>query len=112
MSVSYTHLDVYKRQELPLDALKIDRRFISRIAGNPDETTKVSTIIEMGQNLNLRVIAEGVETTKDLEFLWTHHCDEAMGYYFGQPVPSGQFGEMFRAPTFLGASNSSEEVAI
>ena len=99
-------------RELPLDALKIDRRFISRIAGNPDETTKVSTIIEMGQNLNLRVIAEGVETTKDLEFLWTHHCDEAMGYYFGQPVPSGQFGEMFRAPTFLGASNSSEEVAI
>jgi diguanylate cyclase (GGDEF)-like protein/PAS domain S-box-containing protein len=89
-------------RELPLDALKIDRRFISRIAGNPDETTKVSTIIEMGQDLNLRVIAEGVETIKDLEFLWAHDCDEAFGYYFGQPVPSSQFGETFPSAEVLG----------
>jgi diguanylate cyclase len=93
-------------QELPLHAVKIDRTLIGRVTGNPDETTKVSAMIEMGQNLNLRVIAEGVETSDDLEFLWAHNCDEAVGYYFGQPVPAEQFGENFRPQQFLNAKNS------
>ena len=98
-------------QELPLDALKIDRTLISGVTGNADETTKVTAMIEIGQNLNLRVIAAGVETSDDLQFLWAHNCDEAVGYYFGQPVPAEQFGENFRPQTFLTARNSFRDTA-
>ena len=98
--------DLTKLQGLPLDALKIDRTLIGRVARDPDETARVSGMIEMGQNLNLRVIAEGVETSEDLQFLWAHNCDEAVGYYFGQPVPAEQFGEKFRPREFLIAKKS------
>ncbi len=81
--------------KLPLDGLKIDRAVIGRIAGNPNETAKVSAIITMGKDLKLRVIAEGVETADDLRFLRAHHCDEAVGYYLGFPVPAEQFGKPF-----------------
>ena len=97
---SYTSLGNLKK--LPLDALKIDRSFVSKITGSPDQAAaKVSSMIEMGQDLNLRVIAEGVESIEGLEFLWAHNCDEAVGYYFGQPVPAEQFGENFQPQCVL-----------
>ena len=103
---SYTSLGNLKK--LPLDALKIDRSFVSKITGSPDQATaKVSSMIDMGQDLNLRVIAEGVESIEGLEFLWAHNCDEAVGYYFGQPVPAEQFGENFQPQCFLRARKSS-----
>ena len=98
-------------QELPLDALKIDRTLISGVTHNADETTKVTAMIEIGQNLNLRVIAAGVETSDDLQFLWAHNCDEAVGYYFGEPVPAEQFGENFRPQGLLTARNSFRDTA-
>jgi len=84
-------------QQFPLDALKIDRSFIRRITANPDETSIVSAIIRMGQSLNLRVIAEGVETAEDLAFLRANGCDEAQGYYFSRPVPPEQFAALLGA---------------
>jgi diguanylate cyclase (GGDEF)-like protein len=84
-------------QQLPLDALKIDQSFIRRITTNPDETTIVGAIISMGRSLNLRVLAEGVETANDLGFLRAHDCDEAQGYYFSPPLPPTQFAQMLRA---------------
>ena len=51
----------------------------------------MTAIIRMGQSLNLRVIAEGVETQAELEFLQSQHCDEGQGYYFSRPVPAQQF---------------------
>ena len=103
---SYTSLGNLKK--LPLDALKIDRSFVSKITGSPDQAAaKVSSMIEMGKDLNLRVIAEGVESFEGLEFLWAHNCDEAVGYYFGQPVPAEQLGEHFQPQRFLRARNSS-----
>ena len=102
---SYTSLGNLKK--LPLDALKIDRSFVSRITRNPDQATaKVSSMIDMGQDLNLRVVAEGVESVEGLEFLWVHNCDEAVGYYFGPPVPAERFGENFRPQRFLRTRNS------
>jgi diguanylate cyclase (GGDEF)-like protein/PAS domain S-box-containing protein len=98
-------------QRLPLDSLKIDRTLISRVTGDRDETTKVSAMIEMGKDLKLRVIAEGVETSENLEYLWAHNCDEAVGYYFGQPVPAEQFGDEFRPQEFLTARNSFRDSA-
>jgi EAL domain-containing protein (putative c-di-GMP-specific phosphodiesterase class I) len=82
-------------QKLPLDALKIDQSFVRRINTNAGETTIVSAIINMGRSLNLRVIAEGVETVGDLAFLKAHHCDEAQGFYFSKPVPADQFASFF-----------------
>ena len=81
-------------QQFPLDALKIDQSFIRRITTNPNGTTLVSAIIRMGQSLNLRVVAEGVETAADLAFLKAQQCDEAQGYYFSRPVPPGQFAKL------------------
>jgi diguanylate cyclase (GGDEF)-like protein/PAS domain S-box-containing protein len=87
-------------QQLPLDALKIDQSFVRRITTNPDETTIVGAIISMGRSLNLRVLAEGVETARDLGFLRAHDCDEAQGYYFSPPLPPAQFAKMLRANVF------------
>jgi EAL domain-containing protein (putative c-di-GMP-specific phosphodiesterase class I) len=56
----------------------------------------VTAVISMARSLKLRVVAEGVETLKELEFLQAHHCDEAQGYYFGRPVPAAQFAKLLQ----------------
>jgi EAL domain-containing protein (putative c-di-GMP-specific phosphodiesterase class I) len=77
-------------QTFSIDALKIDQSFVRRITNAPAETTIVTAVISMARSLKLRVVAEGVETLKELEFLQAHQCDEAQGYYFSRPVPSEQ----------------------
>jgi diguanylate cyclase (GGDEF)-like protein/PAS domain S-box-containing protein len=86
-------------RKFPLDALKIDQSFVRQITTNPDDTTIVSAIISMGRSLNLRVVAEGVETEEELAFLQAHHCDEAQGYYFSRPVPAQQFAKLLGTQT-------------
>jgi diguanylate cyclase (GGDEF)-like protein/PAS domain S-box-containing protein len=81
-------------QKFSIDALKIDQSFVRRITTAPAETTIVTAVISMARSLKLRVVAEGVETLKELEFLQAHQCDEAQGYYFGRPVPSEQFAKL------------------
>jgi EAL domain-containing protein (putative c-di-GMP-specific phosphodiesterase class I) len=54
----------------------------------------------MGRSLNLRVIAEGVQTREELIFLQEHHCDEAQGFYFSEPVPPAQFVRLFEDDAF------------
>jgi len=83
-------------RELSLDAIKIDGTFVRRITTDPYENNKVSAMINMGQSLDLRVIAEGVETAGNLEFLWEHGCDQAQGYFFGQPAPAEQMESRFK----------------
>jgi diguanylate cyclase (GGDEF)-like protein/PAS domain S-box-containing protein len=86
-------------RKFPLDALKIDQSFVRQITTNPNDTTIVSAIISMGRSLNLRVVAEGVETEEELAFLQAHHCDEAQGYYFSRPVPAQQFAKLLGTQT-------------
>jgi diguanylate cyclase (GGDEF)-like protein/PAS domain S-box-containing protein len=81
-------------RKFPIDALKIDQSFVRQISTAPDETTIVTAIISMGRSLNLRVVAEGVETQEELAFLQAHQCDEAQGYYFGRPVHPEQFAKL------------------
>ena len=88
--------NVSSLQKFPLDALKIDRSFVRKITTVPDGTTIVRSIIGVGQSLNLRIIAQGVETADDLEFLWEHDCDEAQGNFFSRPVPSEQFASLMQ----------------
>jgi EAL domain-containing protein (putative c-di-GMP-specific phosphodiesterase class I) len=75
----------YLRQ-LHLNKLKIDRSFIRDVAVNPEDATIASAIISMAKSLKLKVIAEGVETEAQMEFLRSHQCDEIQGYYFSKPL--------------------------
>ncbi len=81
----YSSLAYLKR--FPLDALKIDRAFIRDVTTDADDATIALTIINLARSLQLKVVAEGVETQEQLEFLCEHGCDEIQGYYFSKPLP-------------------------
>jgi diguanylate cyclase (GGDEF)-like protein/PAS domain S-box-containing protein len=85
-----------KMQELPVNAIKIDRSFVRQITTVPGGTAAVEAFIGMARSLDLRVIAQGVETAEDLEFLWEHDCDEAQGNFFSRPVPPDQLTKLLR----------------
>jgi len=83
-------------RKFPVDALKIDQSFVRQISKSNDDATIVTAVIAMARSLKLRVIAEGVETLKELEFLRARHCDEAQGYYFSRPVSAAQYAMLLR----------------
>lgn len=78
-SLSYLH-------RFPFDVLKIDRSFVIEIVDNPDALRLVQTIIELGQDLGLELVAEGVETAEQAKILQALGCDIGQGYYFSRPV--------------------------
>lgn len=78
-------------QRLPLIQLKIDKSFVEDIFSNENNQRIVETIISMALGLKLEVIAEGVETEEQLEFLATHGCQKYQGYLFGKPMPADKF---------------------
>ena len=84
----YSSLAYLKR--FPLHTLKIDRTFIQDIVHNSDDREITKAIIAMGQNLNLKVLAEGVETEGQLEILRDSGCDYIQGYYFSRPMPASE----------------------
>jgi diguanylate cyclase (GGDEF)-like protein len=88
----YSSLSYLK--QLPLKALKIDRSFVRDVPADPDDVAITRAIIAMAHNLKLEVIAEGVETAPQLEFLLEHHCDQYQGYFFSPPVPADRFADL------------------
>ena len=74
-------------RQLPLDAVKIDLSFVREIEDHPEAREIVRTIIAMGHNLGMRVVAEGVENENQRDFLAEHGCDEIQGYLFSPPLP-------------------------
>jgi diguanylate cyclase (GGDEF)-like protein/PAS domain S-box-containing protein len=86
-SLSYLH-------QFPLDVLKIDQSFVQRITDNPDDSTLVTAIIAMAKGLKYSVVAEGVETQEQMNFLKERGCDEGQGYLFSRPLPSAEFRTM------------------
>ena len=85
----YSSLSCLK--SLPVNMLKIDRSFIRDVTKDKNDDAIVDTIIVMAKHLGMKVIAEGVETTEQVEFLRAHHCAFFQGYYFSKPLPVEEF---------------------
>jgi len=88
----YSSLSYLKR--FPIDTVKIDRSFVRDIASDSDDASIVSAVIGMGTNMRMRVVAEGVETREQLEFLRERSCPQAQGYYFSRPVAASECGRL------------------
>jgi diguanylate cyclase (GGDEF)-like protein/PAS domain S-box-containing protein len=82
--------------QFPIDTLKIDRSFVHKMLLNPNGASIVSAVIDMGKNLNQRVIAEGVETEEQLRFLRARRCNEGQGNYFSHPLGAEDFAKFVR----------------
>lgn len=91
----YSSLSYLKR--LPIDTIKIDKSFIRDIKTDPDDATIISAIIKMSHGLKLKVIAEGVETQEQLDFLTLEGCDQYQGYLISEPVSADKFAALMRA---------------
>jgi diguanylate cyclase (GGDEF)-like protein len=88
----YSSLAYVKR--FPIDVLKIDRSFVIDIITNPANAAITTAIIEMAHSLDVRVVAEGVETVEQLDFLRERGCDEIQGYYFAPPLPASEISKL------------------
>ena len=95
----YSSLNYLK--QFPIDVLKIDRTFVDGLPEGEQDAQIARAIIAMAHSLNLAVIAEGVETHEQLEFLREHGCDEVQGYLFGRPMPANQFEAQFSNETLF-----------
>gem|GEM_PF-746132 len=90
----YSSLSYLKR--FPIDKLKIDKSFVSDIPADSDDMAITAAVIDMGHNLNLTVVAEGVETREQLEFLKGRRCQEMQGFLFSRPVPADEMAELLK----------------
>ncbi len=95
----YSSLNYLK--QFPIDVLKIDRTFVDGLPSGEQDAQIARAIIAMAHSLNLAVIAEGVETHEQLEFLREHGCDEVQGYLFGRPMPANRFEAQFSNDTLF-----------
>ena len=92
----YSSLSYLK--QLPIDRVKIDKSFVRDIHTDPDDAAIVAAIIAMGHVLKLSVVAEGVESESQLNFLRLQSCDEAQGYYIARPTTADEVGRMLGSP--------------
>ena len=80
--------------QFPLDVLKIDQSFVRDVVGNADVACVVTAIVSLAHGLGLTVVAEGVESTEQLEFLRGLDCEEIQGYFYSRPLPAGDFEKL------------------
>jgi len=90
----YSSLAQLKR--FPIDTLKVDRSFIRELPSDSEDKAIAEAIIAMGKTLSLTVVAEGVETREQQEFLRERACDQMQGFFFSKPVPAADFAELLR----------------
>lgn len=88
-------------KQMPVNKLKIDQSFIRDIETDEGDAAIIRSIISLGHRLNLRVIAEGVETQEQLDFLRIRGCDEIQGYFYSRPLLAEDFMRFVKAPPRL-----------
>lgn len=93
--IGYSSLSYLK--DLPMNKLKIDQSFTRGLPHDSSDMALTKTIIELGTGLGMEVIAEGVETEEQAEFLIAEGCNNAQGYFYGKPMPADEFAEFFKA---------------
>jgi EAL domain-containing protein (putative c-di-GMP-specific phosphodiesterase class I) len=98
--------------EMPIDAIKIDRSFIQRIDGEASGNSIVGAVIALAHSLDLVVVAEGVETDEQLQFLDAHGCDQVQGFRFSPPLPEEEIVALMRNPAPVFTEWGREVVAV
>jgi diguanylate cyclase (GGDEF)-like protein/PAS domain S-box-containing protein len=98
----YSNLGNLKR--FRVDTLKIDQSFVRNILTDADDASIALAVISLAHSLRMRVLAEGVETAEQCDFLRLNGCDEIQGYYFSRPVPAGELAAMLQAGKRLAAA--------
>lgn len=96
-------------QRFPIDKLKIDRTFISDVTSSNDDASIVSAIVSLGHTLKLKVIAEGVETPEQLEFLQMLGCDQYQGFHYSKPMPAEEFADLIRRGGHVQETGAAED---
>jgi EAL domain-containing protein (putative c-di-GMP-specific phosphodiesterase class I) len=86
-------------KRFPINTLKVDQFFVRDRTDGADNAAIVSAIVSMARSLKMKVIAEGVETREQLDFLASVHCDGVQGFYFNRALPPDQIAEMLRSST-------------
>ena len=102
----FSSLSYLKR--FPFDKLKVDQSFVREITSDPDSAAIATTVIAMAHSLHLKVIAEGVETEGQLNYLRLHDCDEMQGFYFSRPLPATEFEQLLREGRHLPFSDDTQ----
>ena len=104
----YSSLSYLKR--FPVDKIKIDRAFVSDLPGNKDDAAIVRAILAMAKQLNLKVVAEGIETEEQLSFLQQRSCCIGQGYLFSKPVPADELADLLKNNNMFAQLESIEAI--
>ncbi|MDP3846611.1 MAG: EAL domain-containing protein [Pseudomonas sp.] len=102
--IGYSSLSTLKH--FPLDSIKIDRSFIRDITSAVEDRALTDAIIAMSRTLSLTVVAQGVETREQADFLRNNTCDKFQGYYFNKPIPADQFEALLQAQAVVADSSN------
>ena len=101
----YSSLSNLKR--FPIDTIKVDRSFVRELSSNAEDRAITEAIIVMGKSLKMDIVAEGVETQGQIEFLRNHGCDEFQGFYFSKAVPPAAITDLLRAQPWINPGDSA-----
>ncbi len=102
----YSSLSNLRR--FPIDTIKVDRSFVRELPANEEDRAITDAIIAMGKSLKMTIVAEGVETQGQIEFLRSHECDEFQGFYFSKAVPAAAIADLLRVQPWVNLNDGAQ----